>query len=84
MDSGSTKDKVIDIIVLKMGVERESVTLDTKYADDLGTDSLDRAELVMEIEDEFDINIPDEAEGKIKNVGDTIKFIEEQLKSKSH
>jgi len=84
MDSGSTKDKVIDIIVLKMGVERESVTLETKYADDLGTDSLDRAELVMEIEDEFDINIPDEAEGKIKNVGDTIKFIEEQLKSKHH
>lgn len=84
MDSASTKDKVIDIIVQKMGVERDTVTLETKYADDLGTDSLDRAELVMEIEDEFDINIPDDAEGKIKNVSDTIKFIEEQLKTKNH
>lgn len=84
MDSGTTKDKVIDIIVQKMDIDRDSVTLETNYAEDLGTDSLDRAELVMEIEDEFDINIPDDAEGRIKNVGDTIKFIEEQLKSKGH
>jgi acyl carrier protein len=56
--------------------------METRYTEDLGADSLDQAELVMEFEDEFDINIPDDAEGKIKTVGETVKFIEEQISKK--
>jgi acyl carrier protein len=83
MDSQAVKDKVVDIICQKLDVAKEKVSMETKYAEDLGADSLDQAELVMEFEDEFDINIPDDAEGKIKTVGDTVKFIEDQLKSKA-
>ncbi|HYG74792.1 MAG TPA: acyl carrier protein [Planctomycetota bacterium] len=82
MESQAVKDKVIDIICQKLDVAKEKVTLETKFGEDLGADSLDQAELVMEFEDEFDINIPDDAEGKIKTVGDTVKFIEDQLKAK--
>jgi acyl carrier protein len=82
MDSGTVKDKVVDIICQKLDVTKEKVNMETKYAEDLGADSLDQAELVMEFEDEFDINIPDDAEGKIKTVGDTVKFIEEQIAKK--
>ena len=82
MDSSSIKDKVVEIIVQKLDVAKEKVTMETKFQEDLGADSLDQAELVMEFEDEFDINIPDDAEGKIKTVGDTVKFIEEQVKAK--
>jgi acyl carrier protein len=82
MDSAAIKDKVVEIICQKLDVAKEKVTMETKYVEDLGADSLDQAELVMEFEDEFDINIPDDAEGKIKTVGDTVKFIEEQVKVK--
>jgi acyl carrier protein len=82
MESAAVKDKVVEIIAQKLDVSKEKVSMETKYAEDLGADSLDQAELVMEFEDEFDINIPDDAEGKIKTVGDTVKFIEEQLSSK--
>ena len=77
------KDKVVEIISQKLDVPKEKVTMETKFAEDLGADSLDQAELVMEFEDEFDINIPDDAEGKIKTVGDTVKFVEEQLAKKA-
>ena len=83
MDSAAVKDKVVDIICQKLDVSKEKVTMETKFAEDLGADSLDQAELVMEFEDEFDINIPDDAEGKIKTVGDTVKFIQEQLTKKA-
>jgi acyl carrier protein len=83
MESAAVKDKVVDIICQKLDVSKEKVSMETKYAEDLGADSLDQAELVMEFEDEFDINIPDDAEGKIKTVGDTVKFIEEQLTKKA-
>jgi acyl carrier protein len=83
MESNGIREKVVDIICRKLDVPKEKVSDATKYTEDLGADSLDQAELVMEFEDEFDINIPDEAEGKIKTVGDTIKFIEELLKTKA-
>ncbi|MGD0090742.1 MAG: acyl carrier protein [Planctomycetota bacterium] len=82
MEENNVKDKVVDIISQKLDVPKEKITMETKYTEDLGADSLDQAELVMEFEDEFDINIPDEAEGKIKTVGDTVKFIEDLLKNK--
>jgi acyl carrier protein len=82
MDNGQVKDKVVDIICQKLDVTKEKVNMETRYTEDLGADSLDQAELVMEFEDEFDINIPDDAEGKIKTVGETVKFIEEQISKK--
>lgn len=71
------KEKVIDIVVEQLQVSRDQVTEETSFVDDLGADSLDTAELVMEFEDEFDINIPEDEEG-IKTVGDAISFIEKE------
>ncbi|MFH0910302.1 MAG: acyl carrier protein [Planctomycetota bacterium] len=68
------KAKVVDIVVEQLGVGREQVTEATSFVDDLGADSLDVAELTMEIEDEFDLNIPDDEEG-IRTVGNAIDYI---------
>lgn len=68
--------KVKAIIVDKLGVDEAEVTADASFTNDLGADSLDTVELIMELEKEFDIQIPDdEAEG-IATVGDAIKFVE--------
>ncbi len=69
-------DKIKDIIVDKLGIDEEQVTKDATFKDDLGADSLDIAELVMELEDEFDTEIPDEEAEKIVTVGDALDFIE--------
>jgi len=82
MTHDEIKTKVCEIISKQLEQPLEKITVETKYAEDLGADSLDQAELVMEFEDEFDINISDDAEGKIKTVGDTVNYIEEQLKKK--
>lgn len=71
------KSKVIDIIVDKLGVEASEVTEVASFANDLGADSLDTVELIMEFEKEFKISIPDEAAEKITNVGDAITYIKE-------
>jgi acyl carrier protein len=68
------KTKVVDIVVEQLGVSRDQVTEATSFVDDLGADSLDVAELTMEIEDEFDLNIPDDEEG-IRTVGNAIDYI---------
>jgi acyl carrier protein len=60
-----------------MGANREKVAEETSFINDLGADSLDTVELVMEFEDEFDLNIPDEDAEKIQTVGDAVKYIEE-------
>ena len=82
MDTEAIKTKVVEIICKQLEVSNEKVNMETKYAEDLGADSLDQAELVMEFEDEFDINISDDAEGKIKTVGDTVNYVDEQIKKK--
>lgn len=69
--------RVIDIVADQLGVEKETVKPETHFVNDLGADSLDTVELVMELEEEFDINIPDDAAEKIQTVGQAIKFIEE-------
>ena len=74
-------DKVKSIIVEQLGVDEEEVTPDASFVDDLGADSLDTVELVMELEEEVDINIPDDAAEKIQTVGQAIKFIEEAQNS---
>ena len=69
-------ERVIDIVAEQLGVDKEKVTPDTSFVNDLGADSLDTVELVMELEEEFDINIPDDAAEKIQTVGQAIDFIE--------
>ena len=73
-------EKVISIIVDKLGVERSEVTPEASFANDLGADSLDTVELIMEFEKEFNLSIPDEAAEKIVTVGDAIKYLEENKK----
>jgi len=69
-------DKVKSIIVEQLGVDEEEVTPDASFVDDLGADSLDTVELVMAFEEEFGIEIPDDAAESIVTVGDAIKFID--------
>ncbi|MGE0758284.1 MAG: acyl carrier protein [Pirellulaceae bacterium] len=72
----SVSERVIEIVADQLGVEKEKITRDTSFVNDLGADSLDTVELVMELEEEFDINIPDDAAEKIQTVGQAIDFIE--------
>ena len=74
-------DKVKSIIVEQLGVDEEEVTPDASFVDDLGADSLDTVELVMAFEEEFGIEIPDDAAEKIQTVGDAIGFIKGNAKS---
>ena len=78
----SLRDKVIKIVCEQMGQSEDKVTEETSFINDLGADSLDTVELVMELEDEFDLSIPDDAAEKIKTVGDAIGYIEEHAKKK--
>lgn len=76
----SVADKVKAIIVDKLGVSPEEVTENASFTADLGADSLDTVELIMEFEKAFEITIPDEdASEKIATVGDAVKYIEEKL-----
>lgn len=72
----SVAERVIDIVAEQLGVDKEKVSTQTNFISDLGADSLDTVELVMELEEEFDINIPDDAAEKIQTVGQAIDFIE--------
>ena len=76
----SVLSKVQQILVENLGVETEEITVDAHIRDDLGADSLDVVEIVMAIEQEFDIEVSDEEAEKIETVQDTIKFIEEKTK----
>lgn len=70
-------DKVKDIIVDQLDVDEDQITMDASITDDLGADSLDVVDLIMSLEEEFDIKIPDEEVENVKTVGDIVKFIEE-------
>jgi acyl carrier protein len=72
----SVAERVIDIVAEQLGVDKEKIAPETSFVNDLGADSLDTVELVMELEEEFDINIPDDAAEKIQTVGEAIEFIE--------
>jgi acyl carrier protein len=73
----SVEERVKEIIVEQLGVEASQVTERAKFVDDLGADSLDTVELVMALEEEFSIEIPDEEAEKILSVGDAISYIAE-------
>ncbi len=72
----STFEKVRDIVVEQLGVEADEVALESTFIDDLGADSLDIVELIMDLEQEFDMEIPDEDLPKIQSVDDIIRYIE--------
>ena len=78
MSDISTKVKAI--IVDKLGVDENEVTIEASFTNDLGADSLDTVELIMEFEKEFNIAIPDDQAEKISSVGEAIKYIEENTK----
>jgi acyl carrier protein len=73
----SVADKLFDIVAERMGVKKEDISEATSFTTDLGADSLDVVELVMEFEEQFDLNIPDEDAEKIETIGDAVKYIEE-------
>jgi len=68
-------EKVKKIIVEQLGVEEDEVTMESSFIDDLGADSLDIVELIMALEEEFDIEIPDGEAEKITTVGDAVEYI---------
>ncbi len=74
--SDSSEDKIKDIIVEQLGVNAEQVTRESKMIEDLGADSLDAVELVMAIEEEFGIEVPDDQAEKLVAVGDIIDYVD--------
>ena len=75
----SIRDRVADIVCEQMGTSRDKIHDKTSFINDLGADSLDTVELVMEFEDEFEINIPDDDAEKIQTVGDAITYIKSRV-----
>lgn len=76
----TVEERVRKIIVDKLGVNESEVVSEASFTTDLGADSLDTVELIMEFEKEFDIAIPDERAEKIATVGDAVKYVESQIK----
>ena len=74
----NVEEKVKDIIAEELGVEREKLTPEASFMEDLGADSLDTVELVMAFEKEFDIDIPDEEAEKLRTGGDALKYLHEK------
>ena len=74
----AVESKIKAIIAEQLGVKPEEVTPNASFVDDLGADSLDTVELIMALEEEFSIEIPDEDAEKMKTVGDVVKYIEEK------
>ncbi len=79
MDRDELFEKIKGVIVEQLGVDEDDVAEDAAFVDDLGADSLDIVELVMALEEEFGVSIPDENAEKIKTVGDAVDFISENV-----
>ncbi len=77
MSEQVVSDQVIGIVSEKLGVDKEKVKLEASFVGDLGADSLDMVELLMNLEDNFKLSIPDEDAESIKTVGDAVKYIED-------
>jgi acyl carrier protein len=78
----STEERVINLVCDRIGVNRDQVTRSTSFIEDVGADSLDIVELVMELEEEFEITIPDDQAEKIRTVGEAVDYIERELAKK--
>jgi len=79
----AVEEKVKDIIAEQLGVKKEEIKPESSFVDDLGADSLDTVEVVMALEEEFGIEIPDEDAEKITTVGEAVKYIDAKVKSKA-
>ncbi len=79
MSDTQIEDSVKKIVCDQMGTTPDKISLETSFINDLGADSLDTVELVMEFEDEFEINIPDEDAEKIQTVGSAVEYIKAKL-----
>ncbi len=79
MSDSTIEDRVKKIVCDQMGTTPDKISLETSFINDLGADSLDTVELVMEFEDEFEINIPDEDAEKIQTVGAAVSYIGDKL-----
>lgn len=75
-------EKLKDIIVDHLQLKREDIKMESRIVEDLSADSLDVVEMIMDLEDEFDVKIPDDALTGLKTVGDMVKFVEKQLAAK--
>ncbi len=75
----TVSERVVDIVAEQLGVAKDQISRETHFVNDLGADSLDNVELVMELEEEFDINIPDDVAEKIQTVGQAIDHIEKAV-----
>ncbi|MEZ6194931.1 MAG: acyl carrier protein [Planctomycetota bacterium] len=75
-------DKVIEIVCDKLSTSPDRVTMETSFVNDLSADSLDTVEFVMELEEQFDINIPEDDAEKIQTVGDAVAYIEKAIAAK--
>ena len=80
MSVENVQERVKNIIVEQLGVEADQVQPEAQFVNDLGADSLDTVELIMALEEEFDIEIPDEKAEKIKTVGEAVAYIQENAK----
>lgn len=79
MDNKQVEAKVIKIVAEKLNIEEKNISAASRFQEDLGADSLDIVELLMEIEEEFGVSISDEESERLKTVGDAIKFIGSKL-----
>ena len=77
----SLEERITDLIVEQLGVSRDEVVAKASFVDDLGADSLDIVELVMSLEESFDIEIPDEDAEKLQTIGDATAYLKERLES---
>ena len=73
-------EKIQEIVADKLGVEKSKITLEASFIDDLGADSLDTVELIMKMEEEFEIEIPDEDAEKLRTVGDVVSYLNTKVK----
>lgn len=81
-DMAELETRVKDIIAEELGVEKEKLTAEASFMEDLGADSLDTVELVMAFEKEFDLDIPDEEAEKLRTVGDALAYLHQRLGGK--
>lgn len=82
MSKPEIEARVIEIVSDQLGVNKDQITKDTHFVKDLNADSLDLVELVMELEEEFEVHIPEEMHEKIQTVGEALTFIERALQNK--
>ena len=77
-----TFEDLQDLIAEKLGIEKDQITKEASFINDLGVDSLEQVELIMELEKKFDISIPDEDQDKLTTVGDLLNYLNEKLANK--